>query len=356
MESNLTAPLLSDNNSMPSSDWPKAEAERAKLYIPDNCDPYQGEGEPRKCMLKFDAERKVLVLVAQDTEEILEVINPEDVIGAAVEVELLGSAANSEPRATTFRNETSPAEGPSSPADCGIFRPLGDDTEKIFSFCNNEPASEIPFDTQAKAILTLYVYPRVDPSKKSFFDSCGPGKITPNKDYPVATEDDSSSTKLLHRYAHHRKFQVAPAEDFADISILVKGIRELCRPSAKTECLLVLVNPFSGRKLGEQVYQTVVAPMLEQAGVEHDHIITTHAQHAEERMMQQPKDSGISDITEYDGLVAVGGDGMFHELLQGIRKRSDSDKILKTLKLGHIGAGTSNGLSMSLAHASEVKL
>lgn len=105
------------------------------------------------------------------------------------------------------------------------------------------------------------------------------------------------------------------------------------------------------------IYNSVVMPMLEQAAIDYDHVITTHAGHAEEQMA--PKDGkgdldGIADITKYEGLVVIGGDGSVYEIMQGIKKRPDCEKVLKNLKLGHIGAGTSNGLSASLAHASQV--
>jgi sphingosine kinase len=358
MELTLTDPLLSDNNNsgkMSPTDWPTKEAERAKLLIPAGYDPYQGE-VPGKCYLKFDGERKLFLLVSDASGETLDIIDPNDVIGAAVEVELFGAA--DELRSTTFRNneQQEKTEGPSSPAeDCGIFKPLGENADKIFSICNNEPASDIPFDTQAAAVLTLYVYPRIDPSTKgSIFASCGLASNNPKpvKDY----KPPADVSKLGSRHAHHRRFQVAPAEDFSDISTVVRSIRKICRPSPQTDRLLVVINPFSGMKLGEEVYKTVLAPMLEHAGIDHDHIVTTHARHAEQLMKEHPKDSGITDLSEYDAIVAIGGDGMVHEIFQGIRHRSDCQEILKRLKLGHVGAGTSNGLPKSLAHASKVSL
>jgi sphingosine kinase len=113
------------------------------------------------------------------------------------------------------------------------------------------------------------------------------------------------------------------------------------------------VNPFSGTKKGRIVFKNVVAPMFEQAGIVYDHLMTGYANHAMERMKEQEKDSSITDVSKYDGIVAIGGDGIIHEILQGIRERSDCDEILSKLKLGVIGSGTSNGLSKSLVHASK---
>jgi hypothetical protein len=340
---------------MSSSDWPKAEAERAKLYIPSTHEPYQ-ESEPGKCFLRFDADNKLLLLVSEANGETVDVIDPNDIIGAAVEVELLGlsETPRSVKNKSFFRNPISPedtSQDKAASSSCGIFKPLVEDVEKLFSVSNNEPFSEIPFDTQAAAVLTLYVYPRVDYSKQSFFRSCG---LASKSELDINKTTPTDLSKLGPRQAHHRKFQVAPAEDFSAISTVVQGIRKLCRPNLKGDRLLVVVNPFSGTAKGNEVYETVVAPMLDQAGLDYDHLITTHAHHAEERMKEQPKDSETLDLSEYDGIVAIGGDGIIHEIMQGIYGRSDCQELLKKFKLGHVGAGTSNGLAMSLAHASKV--
>ena len=148
-----------------------------------------------------------------------------------------------------------------------------------------------------------------------------------------------------------------------DLSIMVNAIRKLSRaiPSVQTrvaipdeERILVIVNPLSGKKMGVHIYDTILRPMLEQAGIAHDCLVTSHSKHAEERMEKQSSTSDFRDVSEYTGIVLVGGDGIIHEILQGIHQRGDRDEILKRLKLGTIGAGTSNGFSASLAHASKV--
>lgn len=352
MESDLKVPLMTDATKDSSLDWNSAEMEDVKLLMTTAFDPYQGS-EPGKCFVRLDVEHKVFLIVSEATGETLDIINPADVVGVAVEVELIG-ATDAEPRSTkpTFQNED--AAAPASPADCGIFKPLGDDADRIFSVFSNGPVTDIPYDTQAAAALAIYAYPRVDPSTKSLLDSCG-FKSGGTKSVPTISSTDPS--KLGPRHAQHRKFQVAAAEDFSGISALVKNMRKLVRPSVKSERLLVLVNPFSGKKKGEEVYKEVVAPMLQQAGMEHDFLVTTHARHAEQRMKVIRKDDETEekDVSTYDGVVAIGGDGVFHEVMQGIKHRPDCDDLLKRLKFGHIGAGTSNGLSKSLTYASKVR-
>ena len=326
--------------------FPSEAAKKAKLFIPERYDPYQNQTCPRHCFLQYDQDNNALVLVADDTEEILDIFDFGDIVGASVGVELLGSEEPRASKAVVFENST--LEPPSKEAD------KDQDNVLKASYPKNAPTSVIPCDTQAAAKLTLFTYPRKDPSKDSIFSSC-----SGRKTYQAVKELESNkeSKKLLHRYACHHIFQLAPVEDFDHISSVVKAIKELARPASRDgDRLLVIVNPFAGRKQGIEIFQSIVSPMLDQAGIEHDAIITTHAGHGEEAMAPKEKDvDGISDISKYTGLVAIGGDGSVYELFQGIRKRLDCEKILQTLTLGHIGAGTSNGLSSTLAHSSKVR-
>jgi sphingosine kinase len=307
--------------------WPKEEAERAKLFVPQVYDPYQNQESPGKCFFQFDKERTLFTIVSETTGSILDIIDPDDVIGVDLEISMLGE--DSFPKASTREEQYV-----------------------------NEPISDIPVNTQGAAVLTVFVYPKRDPSKESILSSCGfLTKSKPVTDFP--SNDSGSKKPMGPRYPNHRKFMVAPSEDFADLSITVQAIRRIARPSSFTspnERVLVIVNPMSGLKAAVEIYQKNVLPVFEQASLSHDFLITTHARHAEERMKQQPADGDIMDLSEYSGVIGIGGDGIIYEIMQGIHARSDRDEILKKVKLGMIGAGTSNGLSASLAHASEVSL
>ena len=51
---------------------------------------------------------------------------------------------------------------------------------------------------------------------------------------------------------------------------------------------------------------------------------------------------------EYQGIVSVSGDGLIHEIINGIMSRPDREDFLKFVTLGIIPAGTSNGLFVSM--------
>ena len=51
---------------------------------------------------------------------------------------------------------------------------------------------------------------------------------------------------------------------------------------------------------------------------------------------------------EYQGIISVSGDGLIHEIINGIMCRPDREEFLKFVTLGIIPAGTSNGLFVSM--------
>ncbi|MGH0170208.1 UNVERIFIED_CONTAM: hypothetical protein FKN15_060282 [Acipenser sinensis] len=110
--------------------------------------------------------------------------------------------------------------------------------------------------------------------------------------------------------------------------------------------LLVFINPFGGRQRGREVYWTQIAPLFELAGVRAHVLETERANHARDYILE-------SDLTGFDGLVCVGGDGMFSELMHGLIGRTqreagisehDPEATLQSssLRIGIIPAGSTD--------------
>ena len=187
------------------------------------------------------------------------------------------------------------------------------------------------------------------------------------------------------RTAGHRSYALDPrcCEDLADVRSVLAAVRRLAGldEGPGPARLLVILNPFSGgggprsRTGARRVYEETVRPMLEGAGVEHDALVTAHGGHARERMGRRRSrderaegdespaeeikpeerdplttDDELHDISEYDGVVAMGGDGILFEILQGARDRPDSSSVLSKVKFGIVPCGTFNGLAKSLSH------
>ncbi|XP_041110826.1 ceramide kinase-like isoform X1 [Polyodon spathula] len=88
-----------------------------------------------------------------------------------------------------------------------------------------------------------------------------------------------------------------------------------CRPKH----LLVYINPYGGKQQGKQIYEHKVAQLFTLASIATDVIVTEHANHARDHLKTQ------ADLRKYDGIVCVGGDGMFSEIIHGLIARTQSD-------------------------------
>jgi diacylglycerol kinase (ATP) len=95
---------------------------------------------------------------------------------------------------------------------------------------------------------------------------------------------------------------------------------------------LAIVNPRGGAKRAMGVAEHV-APVFAKAGAELDVYPTEHAGHA-------TRIAETADLTDYQGICIIGGDGTTHEVVSGLLQREDGD----TLPLGLIPAGTGNTL------------
>ncbi|CAH3180695.1 unnamed protein product [Porites lobata] len=79
--------------------------------------------------------------------------------------------------------------------------------------------------------------------------------------------------------------------------------------------LKVVINPRSKKGKARLVYLQQVAPLFERAGIKADIMMTQRAGHAWEYFR-------TADISTYDGVVVVGGDGIVHEVVNGLLEKS----------------------------------
>ncbi|XP_077452057.1 ceramide kinase-like [Stigmatopora argus] len=116
-----------------------------------------------------------------------------------------------------------------------------------------------------------------------------------------------------------------------------------CRPTH----LLVYINPYGGKRQAKRIYQQKVAPLFALAGIGTHVMVTEYANHARDHLREE------AELNKYDGVVCVGGDGMFSEMVHGLVWRTQNDAgidvnaseqtlVACPLRIGIIPAGSTD--------------
>ncbi|KAF9310851.1 sphinganine kinase lcb4 [Podila horticola] len=100
----------------------------------------------------------------------------------------------------------------------------------------------------------------------------------------------------------------------------------------------VLVNPFGGQGHAKKLWENIAEPLVKAAGCTYDLTYTTHRYHAKEIA----KDL---NIRLYDAVICVSGDGVVHEVINGLMERHDAI-IAHKLPIGAIPGGVIKGRAM----------
>lgn len=106
---------------------------------------------------------------------------------------------------------------------------------------------------------------------------------------------------------------------------------------------VLIVNPYSGEKQSSKIL-TTIKPFFDSKGVRLSVIETAFPGHAREL-------AACLSLDEYDGLLALGGDGTFHEIVNGMLGRHDG----KTTAIGMIPGGTGNSVLHDLGLEDHIK-
>ncbi|XP_062621631.1 ceramide kinase-like, partial [Saccostrea cucullata] len=110
--------------------------------------------------------------------------------------------------------------------------------------------------------------------------------------------------------------------------------------------LLVFINPRSGSREAEKIYKKKVLPIFQLCKVEINKYVTNRANEVRDCLLSEKLDL-------YDGVIAVGGDGIYNEVLSGLVDRQMRDVGLNpddpesklpqlNLPIGIIPAGSGN--------------
>ena len=118
--------------------------------------------------------------------------------------------------------------------------------------------------------------------------------------------------------------------------------------------VLILLNPFGGAGAA-RLNWALVEPMLEKAHIQYSLVETQHANHAYEIVNAELVPS------QFDVIMTVSGDGLIHEVINGLLNRKDWNtavdvpelgqvRFRDTVTLGVVPGGSGNGMIKSLLH------
>lgn len=105
--------------------------------------------------------------------------------------------------------------------------------------------------------------------------------------------------------------------------------------------LKVLVNPYGGKGAAAKLYQDHAAPLFAAAKCQVDVQTTTHRGHAIEIAEQ-------IDVDAYDAIVCCSGDGLPHEIFNGLGKRPNAREALAKVAVALLPCGSGNGMTWNL--------
>ena len=107
--------------------------------------------------------------------------------------------------------------------------------------------------------------------------------------------------------------------------------------------ILVIINPASGTKIAIKMFNEILKPSLEKNNVEYELLKTQYAGHAKDVVQQK-------NLRVYKGLVIISGDGLVHEVFNGLYALPEWMEIMKDVPFGLMPGGSGNALNCSLLH------
>ncbi|KAI9339299.1 ATP-NAD kinase-like domain-containing protein [Obelidium mucronatum] len=215
-------------------------------------------------------------------------------------------------------------------ASSGTATPLAKQSSKASLFSLTRPPASDPCSIQARYVFAM----SLSNASELILHYLDTGGIPPTKakapvirtitfDLETGSTRDSAVLAL--------KSLRIPCKDY-DVS---KGI-----PPRKP--IFMFVNPFGGVKEAVKIFDSVILPMLETAGIPYERKDT-------EFMGQAEKIMQTIDVTKYSAFISVSGDGVLHEVINGMMSRRDW-RAARLVPVGTIGAGSSNAMNANLGH------
>ncbi|KAJ2545671.1 hypothetical protein GGF49_000180 [Coemansia sp. RSA 1853] len=176
-----------------------------------------------------------------------------------------------------------------------------------YKFKSIEAASEMNLKLETSTHFTVYTLTTRESGKRPMCDTWT---------FMVDSEEECAACLSLLRYA------INP------------------QPTGKDTNVLIFVNPVSGKRKSVKMFETIVKPILEIGCTRYTLKITESQGYAGDFVKTE-------DLSQYTSIVSVSGDGLLHEVLNGLLARPDWPS-LRNITLGVVPTGTGNGLAKTL--------
>ena len=112
-------------------------------------------------------------------------------------------------------------------------------------------------------------------------------------------------------------------------------------PAKPKKRAYILVNPYAGPGGAERLWSREVKPVFEAARMGLT-VVRTHYPGEAITLVQD------LDLAEYDTIIPCSGDGLPHEVFNGLAKRPDARLALRNVSVAHIPCGSGNAMSCNL--------
>ena len=122
----------------------------------------------------------------------------------------------------------------------------------------------------------------------------------------------------------------------------------LDRQPDRPDRLFVVINPYGGSQRADLVWRDVAKPVFDRAHIACDAFRTGYQDHAVELIEQM----SWEQFSSYDGIVAIGGDGLFQECLRGVlalRARGEQWRAkARDIRIAQVPAGSTDAVACTI--------
>ncbi|KAK7204439.1 sphingosine kinase [Myxozyma melibiosi] len=168
---------------------------------------------------------------------------------------------------------------------------------------------------------------------------------------PTLTIDYCSTTEKKTAELQKLRFLIdeSSVETCSDwIQKLLQRAYDASAGVVRSKRLLILINPFSGQGKARNLFNSQALPILDAARCKLEEVETKYKGHAAEIV------ASMENLEErYDAIVCCSGDGIPHEVFNGLSRRSDVAKAF-SVPVCQLPCGSGNALCMNLVGCKNV--